>query len=275
MKTIVVATDFSKAASNATNYAADMALSIQADILLLYIHQIPVVYIEVPITASEYEMMNDAKKSLSQLQAQLITRTNGKLNIKTEIGAGVFFKELNAVCEKIKPYAVVMGSQGTTAAERVFYGGHTIYAMNHLKWPLITVPQGSGFSQIKKICLACDFDEVVESTPIDEIKRLVNDFQAELHVINSGKKEPPGAGTVFESGMLQEMLGSLNPQYHFINNENVDEGIINFVEKNKIDLLIALPKSKGLLKKIIHKSVSKQLILHSHVPVIAIHPIPH
>jgi nucleotide-binding universal stress UspA family protein len=275
MKTIVVATDFSKTALNATNYAVDMALSIQADILLLYVHQAPVVYIDVPMTASEYEMMNDAKKSLSQLQKQLINKTNGKLNIKTEISAGVFFNELKSVCEKIKPYAVVMGSQGTTAAERVFYGGHTIYAMNHLKWPLITVPPGAGFSQIKKICLACDLDEVVESTPIDEIKRLVNDFQAELHVINSGKKEPPGADTVFESGMLQEMLGSLNPQYHFINNENIDEGIINFVEKNKIDLLIALPKSKGLLKKIIHKSVSKQLILHSHVPVIAMHPIPH
>jgi nucleotide-binding universal stress UspA family protein len=275
MKTIVVATDFSKTALNATNYAVDMALSIQADILLLYVHQAPVVYIDVPMTASEYEMMNDAKKSLSQLQKQLINKTNGKLNIKTEISAGVFFNELKSVCEKIKPYAVVMGSQGTTAAERVFYGGHTIYAMNHLKWPLITVPPGAGFSQIKKICLACDLDEVVESTPIDEIKRLVNDFQAELHVINSGKKEPPRAGTVFESGMLQEMLVSLSPQYHFINNENIDEGIINFVEKNKIDLLIALPKSKGLLKKIVHKSVSKQLILHSHVPVIAMHPIPH
>jgi nucleotide-binding universal stress UspA family protein len=275
MKTIVVATDFSKTALNATNYAVDMALSIQADILLLYVHQAPVVYIDVPMTASEYEMMNDAKKSLSQLQKQLINKTNGKLNIKTEISAGVFFNELKSVCEKIKPYAVVMGSQGTTAAERVFYGGHTIYAMNHLKWPLITVPPGAGFSQIKKICLACDLDEVVESTPIDEIKRLVNDFQAELHVINSGKKEPPRAGTVFESGMLQEMLVSLSPQYHFINNENIDEGIINFVEKNKIDLLIALPKSKGLLKKIVHKSVSKQLILNSHVPVIAMHPIPH
>jgi nucleotide-binding universal stress UspA family protein len=275
MKTIVVATDFSKTALNATNYAVDMALSIQADILLLYVHQAPVVYIDVPMTASEYEMMNDAKKSLSQLQKQLINKTNGKLNIKTEISAGVFFNELKSVCEKIKPYAVVMGSQGTTAAERVFYGGHTIYAMNHLKWPLITVPPGAGFSQIKKICLACDLDEVVESTPIDEIKRLVNDFQAELHVINSGKKEPPRAGTVFESGMLQEMLVSLSPQYHFINNENIDEGIINFVEKNKIDLLIALPKSKGLLKKIVHKSVSKQLILHSHVPIIAMHPIPH
>ena len=37
MKTIIVATDFSTAALNAAEYAADMALAIQANILLLHI----------------------------------------------------------------------------------------------------------------------------------------------------------------------------------------------------------------------------------------------
>ena len=44
MKTILVATDFSSVALNATNYAADMALAINADILLLHVYQIPVSY---------------------------------------------------------------------------------------------------------------------------------------------------------------------------------------------------------------------------------------
>ena len=42
MKTIIVATDFSTAALNAAEYAADMALAIQADILLLHISEIPI-----------------------------------------------------------------------------------------------------------------------------------------------------------------------------------------------------------------------------------------
>lgn len=271
MKTIIVATDFSTAALNAANYAADMALAIHADILLIHIYQIPVAYLEIPLAATEDEMMNDAKRSLSLLKEDLTTRTGGKLNIKSEIGAGVFFHELKAICEKIKPYAVVMGSQGTTAAERVFYGGHTIYAMNHLMWPLITIPPHARFSQVKKICIACDFDEVIESTPIDEIKRLVNDFQAELHVIYTGKEEPPDPKIVFESGMLNEMLTSLNPKYHFIVHENSEESIINFVRENDIDLLITLPKRRELMQKLIHKSFSKQLILHSQVPVLALH----
>lgn len=273
MKTIIVATDFSTAALNAAEYAADMALAIQADILLLHISEIPIAYLGIPVAATEDEMMNDAKKSLSSLKEQLMTRTNGRLKVNTELGAGVFFHELKAICEKVKPYSVVMGSQGTTAAERAFFGGHTVHAMKHLEWPLITIPPSVKFSQIKKICLACDFDKVVDSIPIDEIKRLVNDFHAELHVINSGKQEFHQSDMIFESGLLQEMLVSLNPQYHFITDENTDKSIINFVEKNDIDLLIALPKRHGLLKKLIQRSVSKQLVLHSHIPVLAIHPM--
>ena len=41
MKTIILATDFSSAASNAANYAADMAVALKADLLLLNIPYFP------------------------------------------------------------------------------------------------------------------------------------------------------------------------------------------------------------------------------------------
>jgi nucleotide-binding universal stress UspA family protein len=184
---------------------------------------------------------------------------------------GLFFEELKTVCERINPYAVVMGSQGTTAAERLFFGSHTVHAMKHLVWPLLTIPPQVRFSSIKKIGLACDFNKVVDTTPVDEIKTLVNDFHAELHVLNTGKKEVFKPELVFESGLLQEMLVALKPEYHFIATDNTDEGIMNFAEKNHIDLLVVLPKRHGLLEKLLLKSHSKQLVLHSHVPVMALH----
>jgi nucleotide-binding universal stress UspA family protein len=271
MKTIIVATDFSDAASNAANYAADMALAIGANLLLVHIYQIPTSYLEIPVAAGEDQIRTDAEESLSLLKKELLRRTNGHVNIESQFLVGVFYAELKNICEQVQPYAVVMGSQGTTAAQRVLFGGHTLYSMKHLVWPLITVPPQAVFSQIKKICLACDFEKVLDSTPVDEIKRLVNDFHAELHVINSGKEELYQPDLVFESGMLQEILAPLKPQYHLITGENIDESIISFVEKNNIDLLITLPKKRGLLEKLAHKSISKQLVLHTHVPVMAMH----
>jgi nucleotide-binding universal stress UspA family protein len=70
---------------------------------------------------------------------------------------------------------------------------------------------------------------------------------------------------------MNEMLGPVTPKYHFITSENIDEGIIDFAETNNIDLLIVLPKRHTLLDKLLHKSLTTQLVLHSHVPVMAFH----
>jgi nucleotide-binding universal stress UspA family protein len=271
MKTILVATDFSPAAFNAAKYAADMANVIQADIFLLHVFQLPISYSEVPLTVTEGDMMREAEIAMDDLKEKLIAKTGNKIIIEAEVKMGTFYRELQATCEKLHPYTVVMGSQGTTATDRLLFGAHTVYAMKHLMWPLITVPNGASYSAIKNIGLACDFNKVVDTTPVEEIKTLVNDFHAELHVLNTGKQEAFDPNIVFQSGMLQEILEKVKPVYHFITNKNTDEGIIDFAEKNSIDLLIVLPKRHGLFESLVHKSHTKQLVLHSHVPVMALH----
>jgi nucleotide-binding universal stress UspA family protein len=271
MKTILVATDFSPVAFNAAKYAVDMAKVINADILLLHVFQLPISYSEVPLTINEADMMDQAERAMNDLKQQLIEKTQNKINIISEVRMGTFFRELNTVCEKIMPYTVVMGSQGTTATDRLLFGGHTVYAMKHLMWPLITVPNGSSFAAVKKIGLACDFDKVVDTIPVDEIKTLVNDFHAELHILNTGKQKVFDPNIVFQSGLLQEMLTSLNPNYHFITHDNADQGIIDFAEENNIDLLLILPKRHGMFDNLVHKSHTKHMVLHSHVPVMALH----
>ena len=111
MKTLLIPTDFSPAAFNAARYAADMALTIDANMILLHIYQLPVVYAEVPMAYTEEGMRQEAEKEMRGFKNELILKTGGKIIIKTEIRKGAFFPELEAVCERIKPYSVVMGSQ--------------------------------------------------------------------------------------------------------------------------------------------------------------------
>jgi nucleotide-binding universal stress UspA family protein len=271
MKTIIAATDFSPAATNAVNYAADMAMAIHADLLLLYTYELPIAYMEVPVAMNIDDLQRTAEAEINRCRHQIHERTKNKLSIIAEVRMGTFFQELKAVCERVHPYTVVMGSQGTTAAERFLFGSHAIHAMNHLAWPLVTVSPGAKFSSIKKIGLACDFEKVATTTPIDEIKTLVNDFHAELHVINTGRWDVYNPDLVFGSSMLKTMLDPIKPECHFIYNENTDESILKFAEKNNIDLLVVLPKRYGLMEKIAHKSHSKQMVLHSHIPVMSLH----
>lgn len=271
MKTILVTTDFSPAADNAAYYAADMAMFMHADLLLLNVFEIPISYYELPVAMNSQQTVEVEEKMLAKVKADLERRIVGNINIRTEVRVGSFFEELKAVCELVKPYTVVMGSQGTTAADRLLFGGHAVHAMQNLQWPLITVPPHVSFSAVKKICLACDLHNVLNTIPLEEIRILVNDFHSELHILNTGKKNEFTPTMVTESGFLQSLFADLRPEYHFIASKDIDKGVIEFCEKNEIDLLMVIPKRHSLLEKLIFKSHTKALVLHSQVPVMAIH----
>jgi nucleotide-binding universal stress UspA family protein len=165
---------------------------------------------------------------------------------------------------------VVLGAQGKSLLERMLFGGHAAHAMQNLKWPIIAVPPSAAFSTIKKIALACDLREVVDSTPVKEIENFVHDFGATLDVVNTGSELDFNPDLVFQSGLLQELFAHINPQYHFLSNKNTEEGILQFVKANQTDLLVVLPREHDLVDKLVHKSHTKAFVLHSEVPVLAL-----
>ena len=274
MKTIIVPTDFSPIATNAMNFAADMAVNINASLMLLHIYQVPVSMTDVPVVmVSAEELRKSSEAKLQELKDSLTHITSGKIKVYTEARMGDVSDELEDVCKLIQPFAVIMGTRGASRVERVLFGSTTLTAIRHLKWPVIVVPPGKEYGTgIKKIGFACDFDKVVESTPIQFIKNMVKEFAEELHVLNvdyEGRHFKPE--TPEESMLLHELLTDLNPVYHFIEHADVEDGINEFAEQNNIDLLITIPKKHKLLDSLFKKSSTKQLVTQSHVPVMCVH----
>jgi nucleotide-binding universal stress UspA family protein len=273
MKTIVVPFDFSPISLNAVNYAADMACAIDAGLSILHIYQVPMAFSEVPIPAEVItDSIKEAEEKLSKLKEDILLRTGGRLLISTAIKTGGVISELSDYCDTLHPYAVVMGMQGSGALERFIFGSNTLSAMKNLSWPLIIIPQDAKFSEIRKIGLACDLKKVSETSPVSEIKKLVKDFQAQLHVlhINMEKSAGYGQGIIKQSEILTKMLGDLHPVYHFLHDTGIEEGLTRFAEKNKLDMLIIVPKKHSFFETIFHKSHSKEIALHTHVPVISV-----
>lgn len=271
MKPVVAPTDFSAISLNAVNYAADMAAMLDVNLNLLHVYAIPVPVSEVPMPVMNVKDMEaEANSKIEELRDKLIRRTGGRIEIRTEVRPGNVLTEIVSYCKRLRPYAIVMGAESTTAFERVLLGGRTVEALKQMEWPLIIVPPNATFKNIRKIGFACDFREVVESVRVKEITDIVDEFKAELHVLHvSGDSFSPE--TVQESGWLQEMLGSLNPQYHFLNGPEIEKELCDFAEKNNLDLLIIIPKKHSLVSRIFQHSHSKRLVLHTHVPVMAIH----
>ena len=153
------------------------------------------------------------------------------------------------------------------------FGGNTLTALKKIQCPLLVVPPFTQFSNIRKIGLACDLKDVLDSVRVREIKELVDEFRAELHVLHVSEetRDTFRPETIEESSLLQEMLDGMSPKYHFINDPVIEKGVIEFAEKNKLDLLIIIPKKHSLVSRLFRYSLSKELVLHAHMPVMSIH----
>jgi nucleotide-binding universal stress UspA family protein len=274
MKTIIVPTDFSPVSLNAVNFAADMAIAIDASILLFHVYNIPVSYSDVPVVlVSVEEMKKSSEAQLEDLKQKILHVTSGKIKVYAESKMGNTVDELEELCKRIQPFAVVMGAKGKTGLEKVVFGSTTLTAIRHITWPVICVPPGREFGKgIKKIGFACDFRQVVETTPVQFIRQMVNEFKAELHILNVDYKEKHfRPETPEQSFLLHNMLEDMKPQYHFINHQDIEEGINEFAETNNLDLVIAIPKKHKLLDGLFKHSSTKDLVFHSHVPVMCVH----
>lgn len=274
MKTLIVSTDFSPTAINAMNYAADMAIQINADILLFYVYQVPVTVSEVPLVLlSLDELKEQAEAKIKKAKQDLGHITSGKVKISTETILGNVVDELENICKKVQPFAVVMGSVGHSTLDRTLFGSTTLTAIKHLTVPVICVPKGKEYGTgIKKIGFACDFKEVSRTLPVFPIKNFVKEFDAELHILNVDYNDRQfKSDTPEEMALFYEELSELEPKYDFIEDEDIETGINDFAEKNNLDLIITIPKKHKLLEGIFKPSSTKQLIFESHVPVMCVH----
>lgn len=273
MKTLLVPTDFSPAAVNATNYAADMALALGADLYLLHVYQVPIAVTDVPLVlVSVDELKQEAHHKLARLKSDVEHITSHKLNIRTEARLGDVVDELQNTCEEISPFAVIMGTTGHSAIERTLFGSTTLSTVRNLTWPVICIPKGKEYGGgIKKIGLACDLQQVEETTPFPAITDFVKEFNAELHVLNVEPPIQPPAELAEQTAILGTAINELHPQFHFIAHKDIEDGINEFAEQNNIDLLIAIPKKHKLLEGLFKPSSTRQLVMESHVPVMCIH----
>jgi len=265
MKTIIAPTDFSSVAENACLYAAELAVDIQAELLLFHTMELPIAAAEYPVTEDLFDE-KEMEKEFEILKNKLCAATNNKVNIRIKNIAGSAEYEIKELCNVIRPFAVVMGTHSSSVLDRFFLGSTTLYSAKHLHYPVIVVPYQAKYKGIKKIALASDLQDVYEA-PTNKIESIVKLFNAEFEVLFAAKNDKAIDRNAVQTLLLDHRLLNLNPQFFFVKNEDVMMGTTTMAKEHSVDLLIIIPKKHGPF----HKSQAKDFVFYSDVPVMAIH----
>jgi nucleotide-binding universal stress UspA family protein len=273
MSHIVAATDFSGVAQNAVHYACKMAQEINQSVTVIHAFIIPVTFSDNPLPIIPIDESREiAEERMQQIVADL-GKQYADLNISYRILFGDVVDVLGEYAEEHNPSMIVLGNSGG-GDSAMWLGSNVVSTLRNLRTTTIAVPVDGKYTGIGKICFACDFRHITDKLPSKEITRLTEKTGARLHILNidfNNKHFNPE--NPLETSELHQSLASLDPVYHFVENEHTDEAIQSFVDANQMDWLMIMPHKHGFFEGLFHKGHTKAMVKMSHVPIVAVHEL--
>ncbi|TDW96689.1 universal stress protein [Dinghuibacter silviterrae] len=261
MKPIVVPVNFSGCAACAAHYAAELALLTDGEIHLIHVVTPPFTTPE--MTQYAYDMMVDSANTfIKAIQIDLIRRTHNKIPIHTHVETGTVYGQVETLCNRLCPYAVILGASGPSFEKAI--GGSPVGSLLHLPFPVLVVPEQVPFHRFQDIVLACDTGDLTSGLPhsLPLLKEWQKRFDAHIHIVTI---ENGGTAPV----ELNKALQALHPELHLVHHTRVEEGLFEYLGNHPADLVIVFPKKHRFIE--FHSSQSRKLARHSPVPILSLH----
>jgi nucleotide-binding universal stress UspA family protein len=144
VKPVLLATDGSPTADAATETAIELAQTLDTDLVILTVWDIPLgTYLGLGFGAPF--PMNGELARLSEADARKITAEAAaraeEAGVKTRcvVLRGMPVEEICIAAEQFKPRFVVIGSHGWGAVKRAVFGSVSTGVLHHSRWPVLVV----------------------------------------------------------------------------------------------------------------------------------------
>src|SRR5690606_7196582 len=258
---ILIPTDFSKLSKVAVFYAIELAQKLEGELIVA-----SVVNTDVPpmTRLGLYRIRAAFKKSAEQEMILLIKEIEKKYkSYKTNITHKMLFG--SSVHETVERFAsqnnidlIVVGTKGATGLKKIFLGSNATSIINKSSIPVITVPELTKFKGLQNIVYATNMLDLHEEMEI--IFPFSQLFEARIHVLHITSPDSTLENNPEKIiAELKNTLKGIKIEFHNSSNENISEGIENFIAKINADMLVMFTHELNFYEKISGKSVTRNV----------------
>jgi nucleotide-binding universal stress UspA family protein len=267
MKTILVPTDFSEAAKNAAEYAAKLAKSVNAQVLLFHAYHVPaVVAADFPVMPlSLEEIQTENERYLEKEATDLAGRTGAMVTYQAKMGLAA-----DEIRDAKDAGLIVMGMKGASEISEALLGSIAASTFRKSKVPVLLIPEKAKYKRPETIVFACDYDPATDVHSLDALKSFSKAFNPKIYVVNIKRRKESVAVKKQVGTKLDGLLSNVEHVYYFPEKEDLAEGINEFASEHNADIVAVVPHRYGLIEGLFHKSISKRLAFHTNVPLLAL-----
>ncbi|MBS1628300.1 MAG: universal stress protein [Bacteroidetes bacterium] len=277
MKTILLPTDFSDISIKAAKYAYAFAKQYGIKKIILYhTYQLPAISGDPLVPAVQlfdYEMFNNIqKKNLQNFHKQILNEVDTEgIDIEELCEMSNLTSDINEIIQTHTIDIIITGTNSNDEVEDFLLGNNTLSIAKNSKIPVVIISPNTTFKTIKSIVLACDFKKSLTENTVKHIINFSQITKAKLNMLHISPE-----GEIYSTQMFQEtkVLGNLftdlQPEFYFSEDNDFMKGINDFAIEKEVDMIIATSKKHSLFEKLFKRSHLKQLVFHTHTPLMII-----
>ncbi len=270
MKTILLATDFSYAASKVANYAAQLAKQMGAKLILLHASHPMLTYtpdMQGMVFNQNFENKFKERKLLT-LAKRLVRLTEGKVQMETILKEGFAVDVIQQVTAQIKPNYLIMSTVGQLPQSSKLMGSVATEMLTKSSAPLMLIPTKTKFKPYENVFLAIDLNKKVDAIALQKVIDGLKSFKALINIFSV--VENPNNPLIKEAGLkLREILKEYPHMLNIVEGDNFVHTFLAYIKKNKADLVVVLPQQHNFIERWFVQSNSEQVVLRSNIPIVA------
>ena len=275
MQKILFPTDFSEAANHAFSYALRVADAIKASIIVFHAYEIPAVGRALPHTLAEFyesikleEFKNyeDHIPVLEQIGKDLDL---SHISVQYVLEGGHPKSAIIRQAKKERADLIVMGTTGSSGLREVFIGSIAGEIMENAPCPVLAIPQQATFDgAFDAIAFATDY-KGEHKEAIHWLMDWAKQFDTTLHIFHVDTSHTEDIAP--KMPRFSESFKKYNNLIFSVVDANyVEEGISQFVQEHKIDMLAMVIHQRSPLREFFTYSFTKQMSYHLQTPIISI-----
>jgi nucleotide-binding universal stress UspA family protein len=283
MKKILVPVDFSEHTNTVCRFALEVAKKTGGEIRLFH------AYFDYLITTNStfpdllesgemfnqemmIEIRNNAKADLENLASSLIDiLTDEKITnviVVHTLTGGMPEDEILNISETYGPELIVMGTHGKGEKE-LLTGKISSKIVRHAKSRILTIPRNASFRGIENLMYATDFNDenIGDISKLFGLLAAYNPIIHCIHVNVDGDRQADEEKMYSIQKHFNKKMESGKLVFKVIDNEDFVQGINQYVMEHNIDIISVVHRRKGFLKRLVSKSYTQELLVHSEVPL--------
>lgn len=271
MKIILVTTDFSPAARNASLYGLMLAEALGAKIILFTAYYLPNRMPSLNVGISEFSIMKDTEDKLAQ--EVLYLRKYSSLPIDIVCDKGLPQAAIKKISIEKNADFIIIGMKGAGQNFRKVFGSTVTELIRIADVPVIIVPENTNFNKPDKIVFANDMNRETDIHSLNALVTFTKFFRSKLFVVKVIKTENEEiADSENISTELRKAFGVADIEFEYPVHTEVSLALSDSIRRHNANLLVMITYDHDWLQLLFKKSETKEMIFHSHIPILIFPP---